>query len=58
MFKVICDGCSKELYTKKGENPRDPDTNEQWYSREKDGVTLHACSRKCIEKVGGLVLPI
>ena len=55
-FKLVCDGCGKEINAPSGYlgNPINP---TGWYSRLHEGKTQHACSRECLEKLGGIVAP-
>ena len=62
-FKVVCDNCGEESKcptNHRGDpiNPTNPKTHSRWYSRTIKGVTQHACSRECLEEIGGLVLPV
>ena len=55
-FKVICDCCGNEQIAPvnyKG----DPFNPTGWYSRVHEGKRQHACSRKCLEELGGIVAP-
>lgn len=55
-FKVICDSCGKE--SKCPVNYRgDPINPDGWWSRVHDGKKQHACSRECLDKLGGVVAP-
>ena len=55
--KFICDGCGKEqlgMKNYRGEWIKP----HKWFSRiDKEKGELFACSRDCIEKLGGLVTP-
>lgn len=60
-FKVTCDGCGKiqeSEINSIGEpyNPINSETNAQWWSRTKDGKTIHACRKECMDD--GLVWPV
>ena len=59
-WMVKCNNCNKIQEAGINElgdayNPFDDKTGSQWYSRLKDGKTIHACSRECITE--GLVWP-
>jgi hypothetical protein len=59
-YKVICDGCGKEAIAPtnwKGVPFNPVGDDGMWFSRVKDGKVQHACSRKCLEKLGGIVFP-
>ena len=53
-YKVVCDNCGKEQTTSSNNdwvnNPINPETNTQWYSRRNNRNTIHACSRRCLEQ--------
>ena len=55
-FKVVCDGCGKESAAPCGAFGK-PFNPQGWYSRLHDEETQHACSRECLNKLGGLVAP-
>ena len=52
-FFVKCNTCGKTQEADEFDktfpcNPVNPETNEKWYSRTKDGKTLHACCEEHI----------
>ncbi len=59
-FFIKCNGCKKiEVADDNGtypSNPINPSTGQRWWSRTKDGKTIHACSRECMDE--GLVWPV
>lgn len=60
-FKVICDKCGEEAtcpVNYRGDPINPMGKRGRWYSKVKDGKTQHACSRKCLEEIGGLVFPV
>ena len=54
--EFICDECGKR---EKGwaNHLGDWFKPPKWYQRTENGKTQVACSRECIEKIGGLVAP-
>ena len=52
-FFVKCDNCGKMLEANDNgnypSNPFDEETKQKWYSRTKDGKTVHACCREHCE---------
>ena len=61
-FLVKCNNCDKVQEARYNEtaeplNPINDETGTGWWSRTKDGKTIHACSQECIVD-GALVFPL
>jgi len=61
IFIVKCDNCGKTQESECNSigdpyNPINPDTRTRWWNRLKDGKTIHACSRECMDEA--LVWPV